>query len=102
LQPELEDLLLLGRSYERLFDDFEVFLTLVFRDARGDDWGPIGRFGYKQRRGFGDSPYDRVVNEAKAAAQNWPPVKVGMFKGSYDEFIKGADLFRENFKHLHW
>ena len=39
-QPLLEDLLFLGRMYDRHFDRFEIFLALTYADATEGDWGP--------------------------------------------------------------
>jgi hypothetical protein len=102
LQPELEDLLLLGRSYESLFDEFEILLSLVYLDLSGNDWGPIGRFGWKQRRGHGRSPYDQLVSEAESEGATWGPVQAGLFKGDPGQFSKSATALRENLKQLHW
>jgi hypothetical protein len=46
VQPAIEDLLFLGRSYEELFDRFEIFYALTYADLedRKDHhfWGPPG------------------------------------------------------------
>ena len=39
-QPLLEDLLFLGRTYDRHFDRFEIFLALTYADATEQNWGP--------------------------------------------------------------
>jgi hypothetical protein len=100
LQPELEDLLLLGRSYEALFDEFEILVALTYRDLEGGDWGPLGRFGWKQRRSHGDSPFDRVVKDAEREGESWGPLRAGLFGGSYVQFSTGAQKFRALFKHV--
>ena len=43
-QPLLEDLLFLGRAYDRHFDRFEILLALTYADATECTWGPPGRF----------------------------------------------------------
>ena len=102
LQPELEDLLFLGRGYEDLFDAFEVLVALVYADLTDGDWGPIGRFGWKQRRSYGKSPFDKLVEEAKQAGQDWGPLRAGFFRGSSERFLQVAEKFKELLKHLHW
>jgi len=47
LEPSLQELLFLGKDYERFFDDFEVYNALVYADVAKRDFYPIGRFGYK-------------------------------------------------------
>ena len=54
LQPVLEDQLFLGRSYEALFDEFEILMALTYADLCDEDpeahvWGPPGRFAWKER-----------------------------------------------------
>ena len=53
VQPAIENLLFLGRSYEELFDRFEIFYALTYvdlEDRKGHHlWGPPGRFGWKAR-----------------------------------------------------
>ena len=75
LSPIFEDLLFLGRDYERLFDDFEVFFALVYADTTNTDWAPIGRFGWKNSRNLEDNPFIRIVKEAEVMKENWPPIK---------------------------
>jgi hypothetical protein len=95
LQPALEDALLLGRSYETLFDDFEVLLGLAYSDLTGQEWGPVGRFGWKQRRGLQDSPFNRVADEAKAAGPSWRPLKAGLFGGSSERLAKAVNAYKD-------
>ena len=69
LQPDLDDLLFLGRDYELMFDRFEVFLALVHADLEyySDNhiWGPLGRFGWKySSRGRTGNVYNEIIKEA--------------------------------------
>ena len=100
LQPELEDLLLLGRSYEPLFDEFEILFALAYLDVKERDWGPVGRFGWKHRRGYGESPFFQLVEEAKKEGNNWGPIRGGLFKGSLERFLKDAGRFEALLKQL--
>jgi hypothetical protein len=102
LQPQLEDLLFLGRSYEALFDRFEMFAALVFIDKIGRNWGPLGRFGWKQTRGYGDAPLNALIKEAQAAEANWAPLKAGLFSGSLEHFLEIAEAFREQINKVGW
>jgi len=102
LKPILEELLFVGKSYERLFDDFEVYSALVCADSTGRDWGPIGRFGWKYNRDIGDNPFDRVVKEAKEMRKGWPPLHVGMFDGSIERFLEVSETLRQWLNKLSW
>ena len=62
-QPLLEDLLFLGRTYDRHFDRFEIFLALTYADAKEIGWGPPGRFAWK-RRSTSMSPYVELMEGA--------------------------------------
>jgi hypothetical protein len=102
LQPDLEDLLFLGKRYEALFDEFESLLALVYIDITDGDWGPLGRFGWKQRRGLGEGPVDQLAAQAAAEGQNWGPLRAGLFQGSANRFQADLAKLKELFKHLHW
>jgi hypothetical protein len=95
LQPDLDDLLFLGKSYDELFDRFEIFLALVYADLNPQNrtWGPVGRFGWKYHRTY--NIYSEIVREADRLQNNWPPIKVGLFNGSYDRFKSIATEFEK-------
>jgi hypothetical protein len=100
LQPILEDQLFLERSYEPLFDQFEILLALSFADLRDDDvtrhvWGPPGRFFWKER-GLDRAPvFTEFVNQAKARGDDWEPLKVGFFRRSAKRFSAVADAYSQ-------
>jgi hypothetical protein len=102
LQPPLEDLLFLGRSYESLFDRFEILLALCYADAENRPWGPPGRFGWKHSRGHGGNPYDALLVEAREQRDEWPPVKAGLFKRSSARFLEIANAYKETLDKLNW
>ena len=107
LQPEFEDLLFLGRDYERFFDRFEVFFALVFIDLKYNPeaylWGPLGRFAYKYRGLSGrTNPFSEVVNEAKRSHSEWLPLKAGLFSGSIERFTEISSKFGEFMQGLNW
>jgi hypothetical protein len=107
LQPEVEDLLFLGKRYEEFFDRFEVLAALTYAEihqsASGTASGPIGRFGWKTRRFTGGGPYEVMISEAKAVGQGWGPITAGLFKGSIGRFLEIADSYREQvLRRLTW
>ena len=93
-QPLLEDLLFLGRMYDRHFDRFEIFLALTYADATEQNWGPPGRFMLKHERTH-TSPYVELMEEAKRMGDNWPPVRTGLFKGSAKRFLEVAEGYKQ-------
>lgn len=102
LQPVLEDLLFLGRSYESLFDKFEVISAIEYAYVNKTDWGPTGRFGWKHHRGGESSPYNMVLEEVKKEGENWSPFKASLFNGSLDTFIESAEKIKTNIDKLSW
>lgn len=107
LQPVLDDLLFLGNSYEPMFDRFEAFLALAYADLDSGErdrvWGPPGRFAYKHRdRDHDSGAYYELVNEAKTQGENWPPLKAGFFKGSYERFQEISAEYEKLIGRLNW
>jgi hypothetical protein len=98
LQPIFEDLFLLGPEYELAFDRFEVLFALEHAflnslQAR-NGWGPRGRFVWKLSRGFGSDPFTQMITEAEAERSQWPPLQVGFFGGSFENFKELASKYR--------
>ncbi|TWE08741.1 putative caspase-like protein [Neobacillus bataviensis] len=96
LQPDLDELLFLGKSYDELFDRFEIFLGLVYADLYSDEriWGPIGRFGWKYHRS-NNNILAEIVKESEMFQETWAPLKAGLFRGSYERFRLIARKFEE-------
>ena len=105
LQPKLDDLLFLGKNYEYAFDTFEVFFALVVADMRQARdqgvWGPVGRFGWKNREGD-TSPLGRVIAEARRMKDSWPPLRARLFGGNFERFNKVATEYAQLVGKLHW
>jgi hypothetical protein len=102
LQPTLEDILFLGRSYEYLFDYIEILLALVYAHSSKRGWGPPGRFGWKYHKGFIDSPYKALIEEANKKRGQWGPIKAGLFDGSITTFQECADKYKIRLDELSW
>lgn len=90
LRSKLEALLFLGTSYKRWFDRFEALLTLVHADLDGPRLILLGKFGWKH---FTDNPkspgaiLNLLSKEAEMQKEAWPPLKAGLFGGSYKQFV---------------
>jgi hypothetical protein len=106
LQPMLDDILFLGKSYEASFDEFEVLLALAVACIRKRNdkhvWGPVGRFGWKYGSRGETNPFTTVVAAAKQEKENWPPLKAGLFDGNYDTFVEAASEYEQMLGGLHW
>jgi hypothetical protein len=94
LQPIVEDQLFLGRSYQDLFDQFEIMLALVYADLKpgafSPYWGPPGRFAYEERSLIGRKPFTAFVESVRAQGQAWPGFAAGFFNGSLTRFEEVA------------
>ncbi|MCU0730499.1 MAG: caspase family protein [Hyphomonas sp.] len=105
LQPRLDDTFFLGKSYETAFDDFEVFFALATADIQQTKskgiWGPIGRFGWKHRS-RDNGPLARIVDDARARKELWPPIRAGMFGGNFERFDKVATEYLARVGNLNW
>ena len=102
LESSLQELLFLGKDYERLFDDFEVYNALVYADVAKRDFYPIGRFGYKYRQERESGPINRLVEEAKKKKDKWLPLQSGMFDGSLDRFLELTEGLKARINELSW
>lgn len=102
LQPVMEDLLFLGRDYETFFDYFEIILALVHSDRYRTGWAPLGRFAWKHRNSIREnSPLIELFNEAETSKNDWPLVKVRLFR-SYESFSEIATELEANIRKLSW
>lgn len=105
LQPRLDDTFFLGKNYEAAFDEFEVFFALAIADAEmeknGRVWGPIGRFGWKQRS-RDNGPLSKIIKDARIRKESWPPLRAGMFGGNFERFDKVAKEYLNLVGGLNW
>jgi hypothetical protein len=106
VQPILEDLLYLGRTYESFFDRYEILAALSHADSQTQAgkrvWGPPGRFAWKASQGYHNDPYSQLLTEAAQLKDRWPPLQAGLFGGDYDRFVAVAEEYRKMIKQLGW
>lgn len=108
LQPLLDDLLFLGKSYEICFDRFEVLFAMAYAhlDTENDYiWGPLGRFAWKYRqrsRYRKTDPMTQLIEEASSQGHAWGPFQVGLFGGSPERFRELAQGLSELINKLSW
>jgi len=105
LQPIVDDVLFTGKSYDNLFDEFEVHLALAMSDAgtqlHNSDWGHIGRFGWKQFH-YDKGPLLRIIENADRLDEKWEPLKAGLFGGDILRFLDVAKGFQARIQKLNW
>lgn len=104
-QPLFDDTLFLGKSYERLFDRFESFFALVYAHLTVDNyhfWGPPGRFIWKYKRYKETSAMKEIMDEANIKKDDWPPLRSGLFEGSYDVFYDIANRYIKLINGFNW
>lgn len=107
VQPYIDDLLFLGQDYDRMFDQFEILLGLIFADLTREDsdrvWGPIGRFGWKvSGLRSREDPLKSIVEEVALHKENSPLLKAGLFGGSFSRFEEIASGYRDLLAGLRW
>jgi len=101
LQPVFEDLLFLGKSYDRLFDEFEIYSSLMCMDSTAHGWGPIGKFGWKYDRGE-DSPFHQVAKQIEQGGDDSELLRAGCFNGSTERSLELVESLRERLNKLGW
>lgn len=89
-------------EYERLFDRFEYFLSLVYVDMDNPDsdniehkWAPVGSYAWR-RRWIDKSRFNRVRDELEHHGENWGPLQSGFFRGSVTRAKKVDEAFNEH------
>lgn len=107
LQPELDDDLFLGKSYEDAFDEFEILFALAtatHRKRQKDNvWGPVGRFGWKSKSAIARSNMIVDVYQAiETQKTEWPPFKAGLFGSDFPFFMDVATEYRKMIGGLPW
>jgi hypothetical protein len=100
LNKLLDDVLYLGSDYELSFDTFEILRAIEYAHLSGRGWGPIGRFGW--RIGHDANPWQRLMTDAQAAGNSWPPVAAGLCGGSSVRLKTIADQLLQTMSRAGW
>lgn len=106
LREPLKDFLPEEMRYGRCFDRFEYLLALVYADIYEKQghhvWGPVGRFGWRDR-GYPENHIStEIESEATAMGEDWSPLKVGLFDGSVERFLAIKKTYDERISGLDW
>lgn len=93
LQPKIDNLFFLGTSYESVFDEFEILLSLSIYDYFNHNgeyaFAPIGRFGWKEKR-YDNAPLSAMIQKAETEQSDWKPLRSGLFGGDINRFLVAA------------
>lgn len=90
LRETLREYLPDENEYIKIFDKFEYLFALIYADLHEKQyeriWGPPGCFLWRNR----DEPERHIINKIKTESSeegdNWPPIKAGLFDGSFERF----------------
>lgn len=96
----LDDVLFLGSDFELSFDTFEVLRAIEYAHLSNRGWGPIGRFGWRIH--YDSSPWRRLMTDAQAAGDSWPPVAAGLCGGSSQRLKTVAGQLQEGMSRSGW
>lgn len=95
LKESFAEIMPIEDEYERNFNTFEYLLTLIHADLQAKlnvsdsyFWGPPGLFMSERERRSGAITIRTVKQQAKEQGSEWPPLKAGLFDGSYERFEK--------------
>jgi NAD-dependent SIR2 family protein deacetylase len=95
LKGPFAELLPIDDEYQRNFNTFEYLLTLIHADLQAKVnvsdsyfWGPRGLFMSERERRNGSPTMTTVKKQAEELRNEWPPLKAGLFDGSYERFEK--------------
>ena len=101
LRPWLQAFVPAEWQYELCFDKFEYLLSLVLLDLTGTPF--FGCFGWRNVRcGLEDHPSKTFLAEAEGQGADWPPLKLGAFKGSLQYFKSLVQGLNEEIAQLGW
>jgi hypothetical protein len=95
LKEPFAEIMPIEDQYRRNFNTFEYLLTLIHADLQAklnvsDSFfgGPPGLFMSERERRNGAVTMRTVKQQAQEQGIEWPPLKAGLFDGSYERFEK--------------
>jgi hypothetical protein len=104
LKPSVTD----EEDYERLFDQLELLLSMIFLRTRMDQgksstWTIPGRWTWKDLYGEGDGPADILLEEIAREQRQWKPVIGGFLGGDIErvnELVGPLNMFYQAHKRI--
>jgi hypothetical protein len=95
------------KEFDDKFDVFEYLLSLNYMhllvEKYGYDWAPWGQYQRRRFRGLRGQQYilNDFIKESELMKEEWPPLKAGMFNGSYAVFENVREKLDEFLKKIH-
>lgn len=89
LRAILRDYLPDDTEYDDVFDTFEYLLALTYTDLMSAELNsifrsPIGRYGWRWKDDWGESPGPEFIRRGLKEGSNWGLLKSGFFSGSVE------------------
>ena len=108
LQPVLKHSVTDEEDYERLFDQLELFLSMIYLRTSMDQgispkWTIPGRWIWKDLYGQGDGPADILLEEIAREQRQWKPVIGGFLGGDIgrvNELVEPLNVFYQAAKRI--
>jgi hypothetical protein len=93
-------------DYDRLFDQLELLLSMIYLRHRMDQgeaprWTIPGRWVWKDRYGQGDGPADILLREISHEQEQWKPIQSGFLGGDIgrvNELVEPFNAFYQAVK----
>jgi hypothetical protein len=86
-------------QYEQLFDRFEYLRALVAYDLCGES--SVGQFAWRCWSANRDIR-KKIADEYEESGKDWAPLRAGLFRGSFERFIKAQKQLTERIESLSW
>jgi hypothetical protein len=100
LRPRFSELLPDDVEFQRAFDEFEylVCLSVMHHTRKAErfmSWPPIGSFVWREPSNP-NRAIEPLSKDADTLGNNWPPLKAGLFDGSYEAFKTARDALHSS------
>jgi len=84
------------------FDQFEYLFGLALTDLRLEEsnsgWAPLGLMAFRDWGRVGTEFLDEVNKTIQAELSNWPPLRAGMFGGSWERLERAKASYDEQIR----
>jgi len=104
LREAFKDYIPEDEQYIRIFDRFEYLFSLVYFDLykefRDRSWAPVGCFLWRNRSYPKTHIINKIKEETEKEKDDWPLIKSGLFKGSFERFQQIQNEFNEFFNQI--
>lgn len=93
IRPYFKQFIPIDKEFDEIFDYYEFICAITFvkkSDQSDRGWGPIGRFGYRDRKIL-----DRKLEQAKSDQDKFELISCGLFKDymEFDTTVKAFETF---------